>query len=50
MSWLFLQSLDIKEMKDVSSLTKPDADKYFIERPNSSEFNTSKLPALHESK
>ncbi|XP_035829374.1 uncharacterized protein LOC101863074 [Aplysia californica] len=41
-------ALDTKELKDVQALVKPDAEKYFNERPGSSEFSSSKLPALAE--
>ncbi|KAK7491119.1 hypothetical protein BaRGS_00017683, partial [Batillaria attramentaria] len=40
-------ALDTKELDDVHSLVKPDAEKYFHERPGSSE-SAPKLPALAE--
>merc|ERR1719210_392179 len=35
-------------MKATGQLVKPDADKYFTNRPESSDYTNSKLPALHE--
>ena len=46
--WLCRQALDTKELEDVHLLVKPDAEKYFMERPGSSE-SAPKLPALAES-
>ncbi|XP_076439227.1 cilia- and flagella-associated protein 337-like isoform X1 [Babylonia areolata] len=40
-------ALDTKDLADVHSLVKPDAEKYFTERPGSSE-SAPKLPALAE--
>ncbi|XP_064596054.1 WD repeat-containing protein 49-like isoform X2 [Liolophura sinensis] len=42
-------ALDTAELAQVQSLVKPDAEKYFLDRPISSEEVVQKLPALAES-
>ncbi|GFO26515.1 WD repeat-containing protein 49 [Plakobranchus ocellatus] len=42
-------ALETKALLPVQNLVKPDAEKYFNERPGSSEFAGTKLPALAES-
>ena len=43
-----IQALETKALLPVQTLVKPDAEKYFNERPGSSELSGTKFPALAE--
>jgi hypothetical protein len=46
---LSFQALDIPELNKIEQPVKPDPDKYFFERPSSSDKKLPKLPALADS-